>query len=67
VELLRDGEPFQALEVSGASGALDAEVSIPAEAGVHAYYLRVVQRDGAMAWSSPIWIDGAGSPGSHPR
>ena len=22
------------------------------------YYLRVVQRDGAMAWSSPVWIEG---------
>jgi hypothetical protein len=21
------------------------------------YYLRVIQQDGAMAWSSPIWID----------
>jgi hypothetical protein len=23
--------------------------------GDHAYWLRVIQRDGAMAWSSPIW------------
>ena len=21
------------------------------------YYLRVIQRDGHMAWSSPIWVD----------
>ena len=24
--------------------------------GIHAYWLRVIQRDGAMAWSSPIYV-----------
>jgi hypothetical protein len=26
-------------------------------AGVHYYYIRVVQKDGEIAWASPLWID----------
>jgi len=25
--------------------------------GANAYWLRVIQRDGAMAWSSPIYVE----------
>ncbi|HIQ06539.1 MAG TPA: DUF3604 domain-containing protein [Anaerolineae bacterium] len=28
--------------------------------GINAYWLRVIQRDGAMAWSSPIYVELAG-------
>jgi hypothetical protein len=28
----------------------------PADKGSHWYYIRVTQRDGTMAWSSPIWV-----------
>ncbi len=31
------------------------------------YYIRVTQEDGHMAWSSPIWIDDAPSPGGRKR
>ena len=27
-------------------------------AGVHYYYVRVLQKDKALAWGSPMWIDG---------
>ncbi|MFH1527917.1 MAG: DUF3604 domain-containing protein, partial [Bacteroidota bacterium] len=27
------------------------------ERGKHFYYLRVIQENGEMAWSSPIWVD----------
>jgi hypothetical protein len=27
------------------------------DAGVSFYYVRVMQRDGQMAWSSPIWVN----------
>jgi hypothetical protein len=26
--------------------------------GENRYYVRVIQRDGNMAWSSPIWVPG---------
>jgi hypothetical protein len=28
-----------------------------AAAGVHYYYVRVQQKDGQLAWASPLWID----------
>jgi len=27
------------------------------DSGINAYWLRVIQRDGAMAWSSPIYME----------
>ncbi len=40
---------------------LDADVSLEfadadVEPGEHLYYVRVIQNDGNMAWSSPIWV-----------
>jgi hypothetical protein len=40
---------------------LDADVSLEfadadVEPGEHLYYVRVIQVDGNMAWSSPIWV-----------
>ena len=32
------------------------------EPGVNPYWVRVVQSDGAMAWSSPVWVDYEGPP-----
>ncbi|MFQ5810674.1 MAG: hypothetical protein ACE5JM_13755, partial [Armatimonadota bacterium] len=28
-----------------------------AQAGVNYYYIRVIQEDGQIAWSSPIWVE----------
>ena len=38
------------------SSALSA-VAAAIRPGVNPYYLRVRQRDGAMAWSSPIYVE----------
>jgi hypothetical protein len=43
------GEGMKTLEVS-----LEDTMIIPGEE--HYYYVRVVQEDGNMAWSSPIWV-----------
>jgi hypothetical protein len=41
-------------------GELDCELvyidETPAETGTY-YYIKAVQADGEMAWSSPVWID----------
>ncbi len=65
--LLRNGKVFRTLELAGdrVEFAIDdmdqiGTVAIPAK-GERCpfiyYYLRVVQADGHIAWSSPIWID----------
>jgi len=55
VEIVRDGRVAWCEEMDD----LDAEIRwrdpAPPE-GEHYYYLHVVQTDGQMAWSSPIWI-----------
>ena len=37
---------------------------VPPEGRWAYYYVRVVQEDGHVAWSSPIWLDAPGSSGS---
>jgi hypothetical protein len=55
VEVLRDGDP-----VFRWGGAEDQVLFFPKDpappAGEHWYYARVTQRDGNMAWSSPVWV-----------
>jgi len=34
------------------------EHTLPAPAGASAYYLKVYQTDGGVAWSSPVWVTG---------
>jgi len=55
VDVVRDGAVAHAHELDG----LDAELSWTDEGpqpGPHWYYLRVVQRNGEKAWTSPIWV-----------
>jgi hypothetical protein len=55
VEVLRDSGPVAELAVKGRECA--AEWTDPApKAGVHYYYVRVQQKDGELAWTSPMWI-----------
>ena len=60
VEIIRDGQVFAGLDCRPGEGltelslALLDKMIIPGEA--HYYYLRVLQEDGNMAWSSPIWL-----------
>jgi hypothetical protein len=54
------------IRLEAGSAAIDAHGTLPAPSdGRWAYYYaRVVQVDGHVAWSSPIWLDAPGSPGS---
>jgi hypothetical protein len=55
IEIIKDGRVVW----SDGCGDLDAEIEwqdpVP-PSGEHYYYLHIVQEDGQMAWSSPIWI-----------
>ena len=53
VELVRDCRLWRTLPCAGER--LETSVEFPAEAGV--YYLRIFQKDGQRAWSSPIWME----------
>ncbi|MCK9461792.1 MAG: CehA/McbA family metallohydrolase [Proteobacteria bacterium] len=54
------------IRLEAGSTAVDAHGTLPAppEGRWAYYYARVVQVDGHVAWSSPIWLDAIGSPGS---
>jgi hypothetical protein len=55
VEIVRNGRVIHALEPSGPRAAFRYRDAQP-ERGENYYYIRVIQRDGNMAWSSPIWV-----------
>ncbi len=67
VEIIRNGEVLHSVPVHGNSVDFEyddltplLEVSIKDESSkalFSFYYIRVVQEDGHMAWSSPIWVD----------
>ena len=44
---------------SGLRASVEIDTEVPAERGWGYYYLRVVQEDDEMAWSSPIWVERA--------
>ena len=56
VELLRDNQTIWAKNLDGLSYTNDIEDNSLAPGGVHWYYLRVTQKSGDRAWSSPIWV-----------
>jgi hypothetical protein len=55
VEIVRDGRVAWCEEMDDLDAAIRWRDPAPPE-GEHYYYLHVVQADGQMAWSSPIWI-----------
>lgn len=69
VEIIRNGETLQLLDFEGGDCEFTyddltdlSSVAITPEEGnpfVY-YYLRAIQSDGQMAWSSPIWVDLSG-------
>lgn len=59
IELIRDGQVAWSLEPAGLKVATDATAPAPGPGRTAYYYLRVVQSDAHMAWSSPIWLTGA--------
>lgn len=67
VEIIRCGNVWKTLEIENDSPNLEIMVDdgecpsgsflMRDERGFLYYYLRVIQKDGHVAWSSPIWID----------
>ncbi len=55
VEILRNGETVFRWEGEKVHVRFFPEDDAP-PAGTHWYYARVVQQDGNMAWSSPVWV-----------
>ncbi len=60
VDIVRSGHVFGGLACREGQGirtlsfVMDDTIIIPGES--HYYYARVIQEDGDMAWSSPIWV-----------
>jgi hypothetical protein len=60
IDIVRSGYPFGGLQCLPGEGVRTLDLSmedtmiIPGE--THYYYIRVLQEDGNMAWSSPIWV-----------
>ncbi len=55
LEIVKDGYVAWSEECSGLDAALEWRDPEP-PVQEHYYYLHVVQEDGQMAWSSPIWV-----------
>jgi hypothetical protein len=56
VEVLKDSRAVAALECSGRECKQDWRDPAPSE-GTHYYYVRVQQKNGELAWTSPIWVE----------
>ncbi len=57
LEMLRSGEVVYSSTPGTATVAVDfRDEDAPSHGSAH-YHVRIVQRDGQIAWSSPIWID----------
>ena len=55
IHLIRDGQYVYKVEPGTAEVEFDF-LDVEAPPGEHWYYVRVEQRDGELAWSSPIWM-----------
>jgi hypothetical protein len=55
IEIIRDGEPVFTAKGDGVFAQILIEDPEPPE-GTSWYYVRVLQKDGQMAWSSPVWV-----------
>ena len=55
VEVVKDGQAVASFGADALDAELDWDDPAP-PSREHFYYLRAVQRDGQMAWSSPIWV-----------
>jgi hypothetical protein len=56
VEILRDSKIVATFQ-PGAREYKGEWKDLKPDAGVHYYYVRVRQKDGQLAWASPMWID----------
>jgi hypothetical protein len=56
IDVLRDSEVVDTIEPRGSQYKSSWTDPQP-QTGVHYYYIRILQQDGEIAWSSPMWID----------
>ncbi len=56
IEICRNNEYVYATSPAGVEAEIEFVDRSPPEASAY-YYLRVVQDDGEVAWSSPVWLD----------
>src|SRR5260370_26084545 len=56
VEVLRDSRVIASLDCKGKECTQEWKDTAPL-AGKHYYYVRVQQKDGEIAWTSPMWIE----------
>jgi len=59
IDVLKDSEVVETLRPADANGsAYKGKWEDPKpQAGVHYYYIRVRQKEGQLAWASPMWIE----------
>jgi Protein of unknown function (DUF3604) len=61
IEIIRNGVPIKKFELNGEDNVLnyidDKKLTGKNLKTPMHYYVRVIQQDGAMVWSSPIWIE----------
>jgi hypothetical protein len=59
IDVLKDSEVIETLRPADANGSeFQGKWEDPKpQAGVHYYYVRVRQKDGQLAWASPMWIE----------
>ena len=55
--LVSNGGEEMPLNASGRSASVHGTLLPPGEGGFSYYFVRVVQEDAEVAWSSPIWLD----------
>ncbi len=59
VEIIRDGRVILQEPGEGLLARLLVEDPAPPTEGTSYYYARILQQDGEMAWSSPVWVTDA--------
>jgi hypothetical protein len=55
--LVTNGGEETVLDVSDKKSNINGNLQPPPGGGWCYYFIRVVQMDGEVAWSSPIWLD----------
>jgi hypothetical protein len=56
IDIIRDSKVVETIRPGAREHKLKWADPKP-EAGTHYYYVRVQQKDGQLAWGSPLWID----------
>ena len=64
LEIVRSGEVVYSAKPGIAMVEVDFRDEDPPSVGSAHYHVRIVQRDGQIAWSSPIWVDFEAPAGS---